>query len=107
MDLAISFNSVVFPALGGETIIPLWPFPMGETISTIRIATFFPLTLHAKALIWENRSHIFKVCPPAGDSGGHAVHRFQIKQGAELLLLRLDSGISGDQIAGTQGKRLI
>ena len=38
-DFATSFNSVVFPAFGGETIIPRCPFPIGETRSTIRIAS--------------------------------------------------------------------
>src|SRR3990172_5359101 len=29
MALAICFRTVVLPALGGETIIPPWPFPLG------------------------------------------------------------------------------
>ena len=40
MDFAISFNSVVFPAFGGDTIIPRCPLPTGEIRSTIRMATF-------------------------------------------------------------------
>ena len=35
-------NNVVFPAFGGDTIIPLCPFPIGETRSTIRIAVVQP-----------------------------------------------------------------
>ena len=37
MLLAIFFNSVVLPTLGGATIIPLWPFPIGEIKSIILI----------------------------------------------------------------------
>ena len=37
-DNATCFNRVVLPALGGETIIPRCPFPMGDSKSTIRIA---------------------------------------------------------------------
>ena len=42
MDFAASFKSVVFPAFGGETIMPRWPFPIGLTRSTIRIAMLPP-----------------------------------------------------------------
>ena len=43
IDLAMSFRSVVFPALGGDTIRPLWPLPMGERMSTILIAISRPV----------------------------------------------------------------
>ena len=36
IDLAICFMIVVLPALGGETIRPRWPFPIGEIRSMIR-----------------------------------------------------------------------
>ena len=35
---AIFFNKVVFPTLGGATIIPLCPFPIGDIKSIILIA---------------------------------------------------------------------
>ena len=35
IEFAISFKIVVLPALGGETINPLWPFPIGAIKSTI------------------------------------------------------------------------
>ena len=41
-DLATSFNNVVLPAFGGDTIIPLWPLPTGLNKSMIRIATEAP-----------------------------------------------------------------
>ena len=39
MDLDISFSRVVFPALGGDTIMPLWPLPIGAIRSTILMET--------------------------------------------------------------------
>ena len=42
MDWATSFNSVVLPAFGGDTIIPRWPFPTGLIRSMIRMATLAP-----------------------------------------------------------------
>ena len=40
MAFAIFFISVVFPAFGGATIMPLWPFPIGAMISIILVAIF-------------------------------------------------------------------
>ena len=39
IDFATSFNKVVLPAFGGDTIIPRCPFPTGLIKSMIRIAT--------------------------------------------------------------------
>ena len=36
IEWAICFMTVVLPALGGETIRPRWPLPIGESRSTIR-----------------------------------------------------------------------
>src|SRR3990167_5424796 len=41
MPLAISCKSQVLPALGGATIIVLWPFPTGEIRSIIRVERTF------------------------------------------------------------------
>ena len=41
MLFAIFFKSVVFPTFGGATIIPLWPFPIGQIKSIILIAYSF------------------------------------------------------------------
>ena len=41
MLFAIFFNNVVFPTLGGATIIPLCPFPIGQIKSIILIAYSF------------------------------------------------------------------
>ena len=39
MALAICCRMIVLPALGGETMSPRWPLPMGETRSMIRGVT--------------------------------------------------------------------
>ena len=36
MEWAICFMTVVLPAFGGETIMPRWPLPIGESRSMIR-----------------------------------------------------------------------
>ena len=38
IPFAICFKTVVLPALGGETIMPRWPLPIGATMSMIRSA---------------------------------------------------------------------
>ncbi len=43
IDLAIVFRSVVFPARGGDTISPRWPFPIGVKRSITRAFRFFLL----------------------------------------------------------------
>ena len=40
MEWAICFITVVLPALGGETIRPRWPLPIGASRSTMRAVTF-------------------------------------------------------------------
>ncbi len=42
MDFATSFNKVVFPALGGDTIIPRCPLPTGLTRSITLMAMLLP-----------------------------------------------------------------
>ena len=39
MEWAICFMTVVLPALGGDTIMPRWPLPIGESRSTMRAVT--------------------------------------------------------------------
>ena len=40
IDLAIVFITVVLPALGGDTMMPRWPLPIGDTRSMIRAVMF-------------------------------------------------------------------
>ena len=40
IDLAIVFITVVLPAFGGDTMMPRWPLPIGDTRSMIRAVMF-------------------------------------------------------------------
>ncbi|CAB4884036.1 unannotated protein [freshwater metagenome] len=40
IELAIVFMTVVLPALGGDTMMPRWPIPIGEMRSMIRAVMF-------------------------------------------------------------------
>ncbi len=38
--LAMAWSTTVLPALGGETMRPRWPLPIGDTRSMIRVDSF-------------------------------------------------------------------
>ncbi len=40
MEWAMCFITVVLPALGGDTMSPRWPFPIGDSRSTMRVVMF-------------------------------------------------------------------
>ena len=40
IDLAIVFMTVVLPAFGGDTMMPRWPFPIGDMRSMMRAVMF-------------------------------------------------------------------
>jgi len=65
MPLAIFSKSTVFPALGGDTINPLCPFPMGTKRSMMRVEIsrerFPKLTAHQ-----EKWSEVLKKRAPFG-----------------------------------------
>ena len=53
--LAIACSTIVLPALGGETIRPRWPLPIGATRSMIRVVRTFGLGLQAQPLLRVQR----------------------------------------------------
>ena len=71
MLFAIFFNKVVLPTLGGATIIPLWPFPIGDIKSIILIA-YSLLSVSSLILsfgyIGVNSSKRFLLAAFSGDS---------------------------------------
>ncbi len=73
IELAISFSTVVFPALGGETMRPRWPFPMGATRSMIRGRMW---------LVWPSTSSRSRA---SGNSGVRSA-----KRGRSIGLLGID-----------------
>ena len=40
IDVAMVFITVVLPALGGDTMRPRWPLPIGDTRSMMRAVMF-------------------------------------------------------------------
>ena len=58
IEWATCFRTVVLPALGGETIIPRWPLPIGEIRSTIR-ATMLALSPGTSSFsFWSGNSGV-------------------------------------------------
>ena len=68
IDRAICFMIVVLPALGGETMRPRWPLPMGESKSTIRtvMSDAFVGRLEGELLVGEQRRQVLEAPPLAG-----------------------------------------
>ena len=57
IEWAICFRMVVLPALGGDTIIPRWPLPMGESRSMILVVNSLdPVVSQPEPLIREERA---------------------------------------------------
>ena len=67
IDLAICFMTVVLPALGGDTIRPRWPFPIGEIRSMIRAVMLLGslVDLELQPLVGEQRREVLEPGPAA------------------------------------------
>ena len=61
--LAIVFMIVVLPALGGETIRPRWPLPIGEMRSMIRPIMLAGRGLELEPLLREQRGQLLELGP--------------------------------------------
>ena len=55
IEWAICLSTVVLPALGGETIKPRWPLPIGEMRSTIRAVTLAGSPGISRANFWSGK----------------------------------------------------
>ena len=62
IDWAICFMIVVLPALGGDTIRPRWPLPIGAIRSMIRAVMSYgsSSTLEAEPLVGEQRGEVLE-----------------------------------------------
>ena len=98
IDLAICFMTVVLPALGGETIRPRWPLPIGATRSTIRAVMFVgsPAGLELELLVGEQRGEVLEAGPLAGLLGIDAVDRVDAQQRRVLLVAAGGTGGAGE-----------
>ena len=56
--LAICCSTIVLPALGGATMRPRWPLPIGDTRSMMRVESFVRLGLEAQALLRVERRQL-------------------------------------------------
>ena len=71
IDAAIVFITVVLPALGGDTMMPRWPLPIGQTRSMIRAVMFVGSdgVLHPQLLVGEQRREILEAGATPGVVG--------------------------------------
>lgn len=92
-DMATSFNRVVLPAFGGDTIIPLCPLPMGLNKSMTRIATGQPKRSISVCCSERSASYL-QVASSGCFLCGITIDRLDIKQGGEFFILCPHSGIS-------------
>ena len=78
IELAISFRIVVLPALGGDTINPLWPLPIGA-IKSIILPTIFsglPGTSNIKRSSGNRGVSLLKSTRLASNSGSAPLTTF-------------------------------
>src|SRR6266700_2354680 len=71
--LAIACRIIVLPALGGETISPRWPFPMGLIRSMIRVVRM-PWALASAGLADSSLDHVALAQPVLAHLGQRHVH---------------------------------
>ena len=67
--LAIACMIIVLPALGGETIRPRWPLPIGETRSMIRRVSWFGVVSSLSRSCGYSGVSLREVGPVLGRSG--------------------------------------
>ena len=72
IDLAIVFITVVLPAFGGDTMMPRWPLPIGDTRSMIRATMLVGSrrVLQAQALVGEQRRQVLEPGARRGAASG-------------------------------------
>ena len=88
MDRAICFMTVVLPALGGDTMRPRWPLPIGAMRSTIRAVMLRRVggVLEREPLVREQRREVLEAGALAGLLGFLAVHEVDPQQRRVLLV---------------------
>ena len=104
MEWAICFMTVVLPALGGETIMPRWPLPIGESRSTMRAVrlSLSPDHLEVEARVGEQRRQVLEPGPVAGLLGVEPRHGVDAQQGRVLLVVRGGPACTLDVVAPAQ-----
>jgi hypothetical protein len=95
---------VVLPALGGETISPRWPLPIGESRSTIRgVRSVLPsFSLEVELLVGEERRQVLEAGPQAGDLGIETRDAVDAQQRGVLLVRGRRAEAAHDHVALAQ-----
>ena len=104
IEWAICFMTVVLPALGGETIRPRWPLPIGASRSTMRAVTFSlaPGISRSSLRVGEQRGEVLEAGPAAGLLGVEPGHRVDPQQRRVLLVVRRRAAGALDVVALAQ-----
>ena len=93
IDRAICFMIVVLPALGGDTMRPRWPLPMGEIRSTMRAVMFAGVAVSsAQLLVGEQRRQVLEAAAARACSGSLAVDLVDAQQRRVLLVAQGRAG---------------
>ena len=104
IDLAIVFITVVLPAFGGDTMMPRWPLPIGDTRSMIRAVMLRRVgrVLEAQLLVGEQRREVLEPGPPLGRLGVATVDGVDLEQRRVLLVATGRPAEPGDVVALAQ-----
>ena len=100
-------NIMVLPALGGETMRPRWPLPMGATRSMVRavMSSVLPLPISSPSRFWAKSgvkfsNRIFDL----GVLGPVEVDVVDLEQRKVALAVLGRADLAGDGVAGAQGE---
>ena len=92
---------VVLPALGGDTIRPRWPLPIGddEVDDASHHVAGLARLLKAQLHVGEQRREVFELRTQLGNVGVVPVDRVDIDDRRELLLRQRRAVRTGDPVA--------
>ena len=99
--VAIVFITVVLPALGGDTIRPRCPLPIGQTRSMMRAVMFDGIgrILHPQPVVGEQRREVLESWAALGIVGRLAVDRQDLEHRRVLLVAAGRSAHGHDVVA--------
>ena len=104
IDLAIVFMTVVLPALGGDTMMPRWPLPIGDTRSMMRAVMLVGSvgSSRRQPLVGEQRGEVLEAGAALGRLGIAAVDGVDLEQRRVLLVATGRPAEAGDVVALAQ-----
>ena len=104
IEWAICFMIVVLPALGGDTIRPRWPLPIGEIRSMIRAVMLVGSSASSRRelLVGEQRREVLEAGRRLRLVGVDAVDRVDAQQRRVLLVAAGRTALALDVVALAQ-----